>query len=324
MIANSPAAVAAAFSSSSSPVWPGDSRCAAIPEPITTAARNALPRNSASSRRHSRTGALVTPLILTEQDSSVNIESMNSERTPELERRAILHAALADPARLRITDTLLAGDASPSELAAMLAMPSNLLAHHLHVLEQAGIITRRRSEGDRRRTYLQLIPGALDSLAPPSARAALRVLFVCTANSARSHLAAALWRRASTVPAVSAGTHPAAAIEPGAIAAATRHRLPLPRLRPRHISEVRHDGDLVVTVCDLAHEELGRGRSGALVRPGPGPGRRSRQLRRGPGRAQPPRRAPRAAPDGDPLTSPGPLAAECVLRVVMRPGCGAR
>ena len=61
MIANSPAAVAAAFSSSCSPVWPGDSRCAAMPEPITTAARNALPRNSAVSRRHSRTGALVHP-----------------------------------------------------------------------------------------------------------------------------------------------------------------------------------------------------------------------------------------------------------------------
>jgi ArsR family transcriptional regulator, arsenate/arsenite/antimonite-responsive transcriptional repressor / arsenate reductase (thioredoxin) len=83
------------------------------------------------------------------------------------------------------------------------------------------------------------------------------VLFVCTANSARSHLAAALWRRASTVPAVSAGTHPAAAIDPGAIAAASRHGLPLPRLRPRHISEVRQHGDLIITVCDLAHEELG-------------------------------------------------------------------
>ena len=81
---------------------------------------------------------------------------------------------------------------------------------------------------------------------------------MCTANSARSHLAAALWRRASTVPAASAGTHPAAAIEPGAIAAARRHRLPLRRLRPRHISDVRQDGDLVITVCDLAHEELGR------------------------------------------------------------------
>jgi len=182
---------------------------------------------------------------------------MSADRISGLERRAVLHAALSDIARLQITDTLLAGDASPSELAALLAMPSNLLAHHLHVLEQAGIITRRRSDGDRRRTYLQLVPGALDTLAAPTARAALRVLFVCTANSARSHLAAALWRRASTVPAVSAGTHPAAAIDPGAIAAAGRNRLPLPRLRPRHISEVRREGDLVVTVCDLAHEELG-------------------------------------------------------------------
>ncbi len=182
---------------------------------------------------------------------------MFAERNSDLARRAAVHAALADPARLLITDTLLAGDAAPSELAVMLAMPSNLLAHHLHVLEQAGVITRRRSEGDRRRNYLQLIPGALDGLTAPPARAARRVLFVCTANSARSHLAAALWRRASSVPAVSAGTHPAAAIDPGAIAAAGRHRLPLPRLRPRHMSNVRREDDLVVTVCDLAHEELG-------------------------------------------------------------------
>ncbi len=168
-----------------------------------------------------------------------------------------MHAALADPARLAITDTLLAGDASPSELAGMLAMPSNLLAHHLHVLEQAGVVTRRRSEGDRRRTYLRLVPGALDPLAAPPARTAGRVLFVCTANSARSHLAAALWRRASTIPAASAGTHPRPAIDPGAIAAAKRHRLPLPRLRPRHISDVQGEDDLVVTVCDLAREELG-------------------------------------------------------------------
>jgi protein-tyrosine-phosphatase len=173
-----------------------------------------------------------------------------------LERRAAVHAALADPARLAITDALADGDASPSELAGMLAMPSNLLAHHLRVLEEAGLVTRHRSEGDKRRTDLRLVPGALDILAGSPGRAARRVLFICTANSARSHLAAALWRQASTVPAVSAGTRPADAIHPGAVAAAGRHQLPLPRLRPRHISDVRHDGDLIVTVCDLAHEEL--------------------------------------------------------------------
>jgi len=183
---------------------------------------------------------------------------METELTSGVAGRAAVHAALADPARLQITDTLSAGDTSPSELAAMLAMGSNLLAHHLRVLEQAGLLTRRRSDGDRRRTYLQLVPGALDLLTRPAPRTAGRVLFVCTANSARSHLAAALWRRASTLPAASAGTHPAARIDPGAIAAARRHRLPMRRLRPRHINDVQHDGDLVITVCDMAHEELGR------------------------------------------------------------------
>ena len=182
---------------------------------------------------------------------------MNTEQMADLAARAAVHAALADPARLLITDTLAVGDVSPSDLAHMLAMPSNLLAHHLHVLEQAGLLTRRRSEGDRRRSYVQLVPGVLDSLGRPRARRARRVLFVCTANSARSHLAAALWRRASKVPAASAGTHPAPSIAPGAIDAAGRHHLPLHRQRPRHISLVQEDGDLVVTVCDRAREELG-------------------------------------------------------------------
>src|SRR6266516_3272422 len=183
---------------------------------------------------------------------------MKAELTSGVAERAAEHAALADPARLQLTDTLGAGDSSPSELATMLAMGSNLLAHHLRVLEQAGLITRRRSGGDRRRTYLQLLPGTLESLTSPAARTAGRVLFVCTANSARSHLAAALWRRTSSLPSASAGTHPAARIEPGAIAAARRHRLPMRRLRPRHIGDVQRDGDLVITVCDMAHEELGR------------------------------------------------------------------
>src|SRR6201996_57641 len=111
---------------------------------------------------------------------------MNDELMAELERRAAVHAALADPARLAITDALADGDASPSELAGMLAMPSNLLAHHLNVLEETGLVARHRSEGDRRRTYLRLVPGVLDVLAGapgPPGRAATRGLFGCTANS---------------------------------------------------------------------------------------------------------------------------------------------
>jgi protein-tyrosine-phosphatase len=181
-----------------------------------------------------------------------------NEGSALLARRAAVHAALADPARLLITDTLADGDASPSELAALLGMQSNLLAHHLRVLEEAGLVTRHRSEGDRRRSYLRLVPGAFDALVGPPCQAARRVLFVCTANSARSHLAAALWRQASPVPAASAGTRPADAIDPGAIDAALRHQIPLPQCRPCHINGAREDGDLVITVCDLAHEELGK------------------------------------------------------------------
>jgi ArsR family transcriptional regulator, arsenate/arsenite/antimonite-responsive transcriptional repressor / arsenate reductase (thioredoxin) len=181
----------------------------------------------------------------------------NSGGRSGLQRRAALHAALSDPARLRVVETLSAGDAAPSELAAMLTMPSNLLAHHLRVLEAEGLITRTRSEGDKRRAYLRLVPATLDELTPPPLRAAARVVFVCTANSARSPLAAALWRHASSVPATSAGTDPAERTDAGAIAAAERPRLPLRRVRPRAIEDVQTDGDLVITVCDRAHEALG-------------------------------------------------------------------
>ena len=182
---------------------------------------------------------------------------MNAEQTDQLERRAAIFGALADPARLQIVDILSASDASPSELANMLGMPTNLLAHHLNVLETQRLVVRRRSQGDQRRTYVHLVHEALANLTPRGGRSAARVLFICTANSARSHLAAALWRQASDVPSISAGTHPAERIDPRALAAAKRHRLPLRRTHPQRLSDVELRGDLIITVCDQAHEELG-------------------------------------------------------------------
>jgi protein-tyrosine-phosphatase len=123
-----------------------------------------------------------------------------------------------------------------------------------------GLIDRTRSEGDRRRSYLHLVPGTLTTPDTGAVRLVARVLFVCTANSARSQLAAALWRRASSVPAASAGTHPARRIDPGAVAAARRHALPLRARRPRVLEDVARQDDLVITVCDNAHEELGPAR----------------------------------------------------------------
>ena len=135
-------------------------------------------------------------------------------------------------------------------------MSSNLVAHHLRVLEGAGIVRRTRSEGDRRRTYLQLIPEALETMVPVASGQADRVVFVCTQNSARSQLAVAVWQRRSSVPAASAGTHPAAEVHPLAVAAAKRHRLPMRPQTPQHLDDVLSPTDLVIAVCDNAHEAL--------------------------------------------------------------------
>jgi protein-tyrosine-phosphatase len=83
-----------------------------------------------------------------------------------------------------------------------------------------------------------------------------RVLFVCTANSARSQLAAAIWNQLSNTPATSAGTHPGPRIHPRAVATAERYGLRFEPNRPEPFDDVLHDDDLIVAVCDNAHEEL--------------------------------------------------------------------
>jgi protein-tyrosine-phosphatase len=170
--------------------------------------------------------------------------------------RASIYAALADPGRLAIVDLLSLGDASPSELQELMSMPSNLIAHHLKILQNANVIRRVRSEGDRRRMYVSLNNEALESILPSPVRRAERVVFVCTQNSARSQLAAAIWNRHSKLPATSAGTQPVSEIHPGALAAARRHQLPMQARTPLHLNNVLAPGDLAVVVCDRAHEEL--------------------------------------------------------------------
>lgn len=181
---------------------------------------------------------------------------MNVERI-SIEQRAARHAALGDPARLRMVELLILGDRSPGELREKLALPSNLLAHHLATLEREGIIIRSRSEGDRRRSYIRLSPTAFDSLIARPNLHASRIVFVCTANSARSPMAAALWNRTSPIPATSAGTHPAPTVSALATRIAARHHLDISDHTPRAIDN-HASSDLLITLCDRAHEELRR------------------------------------------------------------------
>ncbi len=180
---------------------------------------------------------------------------MNAERFSVAER-ARIHAALGDPVRLAIVDTLVAGDASPGELGAELELPTNLVAHHLKVLEAAGVVARTRSEGDKRRTYVQLRPEALTSIATPALAGAERVVFVCTQNSARSQLAAAIWSRRSRVPALSAGTQPAERVHPRAVKVARCHGLDPAGWRTTRLRDVVRRDDLLIAVCDNAYEHL--------------------------------------------------------------------
>lgn len=182
---------------------------------------------------------------------------MNAEWSSSLVARARVHAALGEPARLAIVDRLLLGDASPGEIARELGLATNLVAHHVKLLAAAGVLERSRSEGDHRRTYLRLVPSVLDGLGPAGTVRAPRVVFVCTHNSARSQLATVLWRRRSGVPATSAGTEPAGHVHPLAVAAAREHGLSLSRARTTHVDAVVRPDDLVVAVCDNAHEHLG-------------------------------------------------------------------
>lgn len=176
---------------------------------------------------------------------------------PDLELRAARHAALGDVVRLAIVDELALSDRAAVELRRRLGIESNLMAHHLDVLEAVGMINRFKSSGDGRRRYVHLLRSSLDGLTPGRRLPAGSALFVCTRNSARSQLAAALWRSMTGAPADSAGTHPADRVHPGTLAAASRAGLDLGAGIPKSLASIETLPAVVVTVCDQAHEELG-------------------------------------------------------------------
>jgi ArsR family transcriptional regulator, arsenate/arsenite/antimonite-responsive transcriptional repressor / arsenate reductase (thioredoxin) len=170
-----------------------------------------------------------------------------------LQRRAEVFAALGDPRRLEIAEELSRSDRTPGELIEKFELSSALLAHHLDVLEHAGLIERTNSHADGRKRFVRLLTQHRTLL---TAHAVPReVTFVCTHNSARSQLAAALWRRLTGRKADSAGTQPADRVHPSAIEVAERHGLDLRNTRPRQLGTIT-PATTIITVCDQAHDEL--------------------------------------------------------------------
>jgi protein-tyrosine-phosphatase len=165
-----------------------------------------------------------------------------------------MFAALGDRLRLDIVDELTLSDRTPGELIQKFEIPSALLAHHLDVLENAQIVERIESSADRRKRFVRLaernLPILLSSKYPGN------IQFICRHNSARSQLAAAIWKKFVGTAATSAGTEPAKTVHPLTIQIAKRHNLDLGQAIPRKYRPTSAHGRLEITVCDQSHDDL--------------------------------------------------------------------
>jgi len=84
-----------------------------------------------------------------------------------------------------------------------------------------------------------------------------RLLFVCTGNSARSQMAEALlnWKGKDRFHAESAGSQPAARVNPYALETLRSYGVPFASHAPRGLDGLeRERWDFVITVCDRAKE----------------------------------------------------------------------
>ncbi|GLZ79756.1 ArsR family transcriptional regulator [Actinorhabdospora filicis] len=175
----------------------------------------------------------------------------------------------AHPLRWTLLAALADSDRQVRELTALAGEPQNLVSYHLGKLRAGGLVRSRRSSADGRDTYYTadlgrfgallsdagaaLHPGL--ALVPPVARVpeGVRVLFLCTGNSARSQLAAALLR-ALGVAAESAGSRPKE-LHPQTARVLAERGLD-PARPPRPVSDVDPAAfALVVTLCDRLREE---------------------------------------------------------------------
>lgn len=174
------------------------------------------------------------------------------------------------PLRWQLLTELAQSDRRVGELCALSGRRQPLVSYHLRQLRDGGLLSTRRSSADGRDTYYALDlarcgellshagaalhPGLASAPAAPAREA--RVLFLCTGNSARSPMAAALCEQRSggAVRADSAGSHPKP-LNPAAVRALHAYGLDLAGHRPRSLHElVDEPFDAVVTLCDRVRE----------------------------------------------------------------------
>ncbi len=194
---------------------------------------------------------------------------------------------LAHDLRWQILEALVHSDRRVHELVELLSQPFNLVSYHLRKMRNAQIVVERRSSADARDVYYtinlvhlrDLYFGAAGSLhpalvegstlesmqnqeingvdsSPVSPARPLRVLFLCTYNSARSQMAEAILCRegGSAIEAYSAGSQPTE-IHPDAVRVMRSMDLDISRQYSKHVDLFAGQKfDYVITVCDLVRE----------------------------------------------------------------------
>jgi ArsR family transcriptional regulator, arsenate/arsenite/antimonite-responsive transcriptional repressor / arsenate reductase (thioredoxin) len=180
------------------------------------------------------------------------------------------------PLRWQLLSELARSDRRVGELCELAGQRQSLVSYHLRQLRDGGMVSARRSHADGRDTYYvlelahcgELLVSAGASLHPGLASpvgshpggqrssARVRVLFLCTGNSARSQMAEALIAQLSggAVRAASAGSHPKP-LHPNAVRVMRERGIDLAGRRSKHLS--RFTGrrfDYVISLCDRVRE----------------------------------------------------------------------
>ncbi|HTK06206.1 MAG TPA: metalloregulator ArsR/SmtB family transcription factor [Ktedonobacteraceae bacterium] len=185
---------------------------------------------------------------------------------------------LAHELRWKILTALARSDCNVQEILQMLGEPQNVVSYHLRKLREYHLVKERRSAADERSLYYSLDLEAVHLLylatgnvlhpalgsahVPPDVQQwptpekPLRVLFLCTHNSARSLLAEALLRQMSHgyLDIESAGTQPTG-VHPLTLQVLAERGINGSELRSKHLDTLREQTfDYVITVCDRVRE----------------------------------------------------------------------